>query len=151
MPISRPKYQSGVGLIEVLVTLLVLTTALIALATLQTRALQFNHGSYIESQANIYAYDILDRMRSNVLGDTTLLTEYNLGEDGKSAAKNAIAQRDLTQWQAGLASSLPNGKGKINCDSATRICIITILWSDVKLLKVDALSDQTEFIYKAML
>ncbi|HWV14828.1 MAG TPA: type IV pilus modification protein PilV [Cellvibrio sp.] len=148
---SRPQYQKGVGLIEVLVTLLVLTTALIALATLQTRALQFNHGSYIESQANIYAYDILERMRANVLGNATLMTEYNLGQDGKSAADNAIAKRDIAQWQAGLASSLPDGKGVINCVTATRICTITILWSDVPASKADASPKKAEFIYKTML
>src|SRR5690606_27805074 len=59
------KNERGVGLIEVLVTLLILSTTLIALSALQTRSLQFNQGAYFRSQANMLAYDMLDRIRVN--------------------------------------------------------------------------------------
>src|SRR5690625_2050477 len=55
----------GVGLIEVLVTLIILSTALLTLTALQTRSLQFNHSAYLRSQANNFAYDILDRDRKS--------------------------------------------------------------------------------------
>ena len=57
--------QQGAGLIEVLVTVLILGTSLLALAALQSRSLQYNHSAYLRSQANILAYDILDRVRIN--------------------------------------------------------------------------------------
>ena len=42
---KHPLHERGVGLIEVLVTLLILSTTLIALSALQTRSLQFNQGA----------------------------------------------------------------------------------------------------------
>src|SRR5690625_6205371 len=53
----------GAGLIEVLVTLIILFTALLTLTALQTRSLQFKHSAYLLSQANNFAYAMLDRLR----------------------------------------------------------------------------------------
>ena len=55
--------QQGIGLIEVMVTVLILATSLLAMAALQSRSLQHNHSAFLRSQANIIAYDIIDRIR----------------------------------------------------------------------------------------
>lgn len=123
--------QRGVGLIEVLVTVLILATSLMALAALQTRSLQFNQGSYLRSQANIYAYDILDRMRSN----TTNLASYNIARadfDLNSAQVTApIAAADLDDWRRNIATTLPKGKGYISCVAATSVCTVNVEWDEI--------------------
>ena len=55
--------QRGVGLIEVLVTMLVLSIGLLGLAGLQTEALRLNHNALLETKAHIFASDIAERMR----------------------------------------------------------------------------------------
>jgi type IV pilus assembly protein PilV len=57
--------QRGVSLIEVLVTALIMGVGLIGMATLQSKSTQFNQGAYLRSQANLLAYDIAERMRTN--------------------------------------------------------------------------------------
>jgi len=145
------KGQKGVGLIEVLVTLLILSTSLIALTALQTRSLQFNHGSYLRSQMNIYAYDILDRMRinpANLNADySNPLTEFDI----KSAPITAPqVKADIDAWRRNIATSLPNGKGGIDCDNLTKVCTITISWDELNSTGQKA-DDVSTFVYTARL
>lgn len=123
--------QRGVGLIEVLVTLLILSTSLITLTAMQNRSLQFNQMSYFRSQANILAYDILDRMRLNV----SSISSYNvaLAAFGRSAApaSSNIPATDLYEWRRDIDARLPNGQGGIQCNAATRICDVTITWDEI--------------------
>ncbi len=127
---SVVRNQSGVGLIEVLVTLLVLSSSLMALAALQTRSLSFNQGAYIRSQANIAAYDILDRVRIN----STRLNEYNVVADvfdKNSAVVTAPASAaDMDSWRRALAISVPSAQAALACDAVTRVCTVTITWGD---------------------
>lgn len=140
--------QKGVGLIEVLITLLIMSTSLIALASLQTRSLQFNQGAYLRSQANIYAYDILDRIRVN----STNLGAYGNSPlasfDGNPAA-TPIAQHDLESWRKNIATYLPNGKGGVVCDGE-RVCEITIEWDELN-SSGQVSEDKTTFTYSARL
>lgn len=117
--------QSGVGLIEVMITVLVLATALLALAALQLRSLQFNHSSYVRSQANIMVYDIVDRMRLNRAN----ITAYDIDFEDEATSESSIADRDLKDWRANLAALIPNGKGSINCN-AGRFCTVRVQWSE---------------------
>src|SRR5437868_13009110 len=100
MRLDRMKNERGVGLIEVLITVLVLATALLALAALQLRSLQFNHSAYVRSQANIMVYDIVDRMRLN----RTNITAYNIGFEDEANDSGSIAGRDLLDWRANLTA-----------------------------------------------
>ena len=118
-------HQRGVGLIEVLVTVLIISTALMGLATLQSRALQYNQGSYFRSQANILAADILDRMRTYTVVETVWVGGGSLPQI------NAAALADVEAWKNNIIASLPNGKGTLTCVNATRICTVTIIWSNL--------------------
>jgi type IV pilus assembly protein PilV len=101
--------QAGVGLIEVLITVLILSTALMALAALQTRSLQYNSSAYLRSQANIIAYDALERMRAS---------------SPAPADGGAVVEPDIND----LASQLPGGTGKIDCNA--RVCTVSITWDE---------------------
>lgn len=140
----------GVGLIEVLVTLLLLSIALLTLTTLQSRSLQYNQGAYFRSQANIYAGDILDRMRSNVEAPTAYnitAAAYNLA--GTPATGN-LSTVDVDQWRRAIAQNLPDGQGAINCDAATRVCLITITWKELNGSGLSA-EDNSTLIFRARL
>ena len=148
--------QRGIGLIEVLVTLLIMSTSLLALAALQTKSLQFNQGAYFRSQANIYAYDILDRIRINTsrLSDVReKISKYTVEKAAfveSTPPTESMSAIDLYHWRKNIASSLPNGKGAIDCDDDERICEITIEWDELNNSDEDS-EDKTTFSYKARL
>ncbi len=152
------KKESGVGLIEVLVTLLILSTSLLALTSLQTRSLQFNHGAFMRSQANILAYDIFERMRINnpapMANINPNMAQYNIAEapfDVNSPAVNAPqAAADLNQWRRAIATNLPNGRGAINCNAATGVCLVSISWDELN-SSGQAAEDRATFNYGARL
>lgn len=141
--------QAGVGLIEVLVTLLILSTSLLALGAMQTRSLQFNQGAYFRSQANIFAYDILDRMRINVANlkdyDSALI---NVPEN-TAPVLAPLAAADLHAWRRNISAELPNGKGGIDCDEE-KMCKLTIEWDELNSTG-NAAENKTTFTYSARL
>lgn len=121
------KQQKGVGLIEVLVTVLIMGTSLLALGALQSRSLQLNHSAYLRSQANVMVYDILDRMRINAEAYTSY--ERSLTDNVPNANTNDVAQQDLHEWLTTIGRNLPGGQGAIDCD-ADRQCTVVMRWVD---------------------
>lgn len=126
MSVKTLHKQSGAGLIEVLVTVLILATSLLAMGALQNRSLQFNHSAYLRSQANILAYDVLDRMRIN-RESVDDYDGYDFGDD--APVGNSLAATDLQQWLSRLERTLPGGEGAIECD-ADRQCTVSLRWID---------------------
>jgi len=102
--------QQGVGLIEVLIAVLVLSIGFLGLAALQAKALQNNNSAMTRSMATIASYSILDAMRADPTGVTA--GSY----DGKSvtvgncpAAGASLASKQLNFWCA--QELLPLGAG----------------------------------------
>ncbi len=147
LPVTK---QRGASLIEVLVTLLVLSTSLLAMAALQTRSLQFNQGAYLRSQANIFAYDMLDRMRIN-LGNLASYNSALSSVDPKGTpVTTPLAAADLDAWRRNIALTLPEGKGGISCNATNNQCTLTIQWSEIN-SSDQAAEDKTTFTYSARL
>lgn len=140
--------QQGATLIEVAVTVLILSTSLLAMATLQTRSLQFNQSAFMRSQANIYAYDIIDRIRINRGANGNNVESYNLDYDS-SPSGGGLVEDDTTAWRENIERSLPDGKGAIDCNKTTHICEISIKWTEEQIFGADANEDEnsTEFVY----
>lgn len=151
--------QSGATLIEVVITVLILATGLLAMGALQTRSLQFNQSAFMRTQANIYAYDITDRIRLNRGSKSANVTAYNVDYDADAPTTNARAGEDITAWRNAMKKVLPDAQGKISCTAAaavitTRLCTISIKWSEASLFgeHSETNSDgQTELIYTSSL
>lgn len=122
---TRLSLQRGVGMIEVLITMLMLATSLMGLAVLQTRSLQYNQDSFFRSQANIMASDVFDLMRIYTSATNTW------PEGGTMPRLTDGAQEDLDAWSLRVAESLPEGLGSIACTNATRTCTVTISWTEL--------------------
>lgn len=142
--------ESGAGLIEVLVTLLILSTSLLALGAMQTRSLQFNQGAYFRSQANIFAYDILDRMRVNLANLKDYDSDLVAVAEDAAPVLTPLAAADLHAWRRNISAELPNGKGGVDCDATTNICTLTIVWDELN-SSGQAAEDTTTFTYSARL
>jgi type IV pilus assembly protein PilV len=115
--------QSGFTLIEVLVSVLVLSIGLVGVAALQGVSLKNTQSAFMRSQATALAYDLADRMRANVIAARTGL--YDPGTAATVAAcKSAtgctaqdMAKNDLAEWNAAIATYLPMGQGFVCVDS----------------------------------
>ncbi len=141
----------GFTIVEVLVSLLILSVGLMGLATLQVVGLQNTQGGAQRAQAAFLAYDITDRMRTNPAAVTA--GNYNLAApvttgmgapnpgpivmvDCFGAAANCtsaqMAAHDLGQWQTQLGAYLNAGTGAIATvdNGTTTLVTISIQWAD---------------------
>jgi type IV pilus assembly protein PilV len=134
--------QRGVGLIEVLVTLLVLSVGLLGLAALQNTALRFSHTAMLESQAQFLIRDLIDSMR--VAGavnakefevnftDSATAAPINCKTSNCSSAK-ALALWSLEQWRSNVSALLPRGEVEIRRTNATsNEYMVTIRYDDLR-------------------
>ncbi len=126
-PARHASRQAGFTLIEVLVTLVVLSLGLLGLAALQSHSMKTTHSAYLHSQAALYAHDMLDRMRANREAAKTGAYDLALG-DATPACDNLV-NCDRAEWRADLAS-LPAGTGSITFDPATQQVTIVVQWND---------------------
>ena len=65
MVYGNRRTQTGIGLIEVLVSVLILAIGLLGAAALQLNSLKYTDSSTMSSQASFIAYDMMDRIRAN--------------------------------------------------------------------------------------
>ncbi len=111
----------GVTLIEVLVSLLILSLGLLGVAGLQTSSLRGNQTAYFRSQATAAASDIIDRMRANPQGvangqynavdSASLPSDPNCIDTGCDATK--LAAHDIIDWATNTLAPLPSGAGTV--------------------------------------
>lgn len=132
--------QTGFGLFEILMTIVVLAIGLLGLAAMQATGLKNNESAYRASQATVLAYDIADRMRSNMGGINSYLTANMTLDEAEAAgivsgckttagcSPSELAQTDLVEWSAALDADLPGATGLVVLDGTTYT--VTVGWDD---------------------
>lgn len=125
-PKRSPRHATGMTLIEVLVTLVIISVGLLGVAALQLTTVRNNYDSFVRTQAATLAGDMLDRMRAN----RGKADQYpvDMGEAVESTDASVIS--DVERWRTTLAEQLPVGDGAIAYDDVTRIVTITIQWRE---------------------
>lgn len=106
--------ERGFTLVEVLVALVILSIGLLGLAGLQTLSLSGSTDSSLRSQATLYVYDMIDRMRANRSEATNMIDqnyEINFGAVPANSLP-VLVKQDLDGWLAVLAT-LPSGQGAV--------------------------------------
>ncbi len=138
------KLQKGFTLIEVLIATVVLAGGLLGLAAMQTTGLKNNLSAYQRSQATQLAYDMADRMRSNVVdaenpagiyatkATTATKTKANTVQDDCTTTTGCtvenMAKNDIYEWNDKVSKVLPSGEGIITFIDP--VYTITISWDD---------------------
>lgn len=117
--------QSGFTLIEVLVSIVIVSFGLLGVAGLLSTGLKSTQGSLQRTQASLLAYDMADRMRMNRAAARN--GEYRT----LVTATNTIAVSDKDAWESAVADLLPSGVGSVTMP-ATNFYSITVQWDDSK-------------------
>jgi type IV pilus assembly protein PilV len=140
----------GFTLIEVLVSLVVLSIGLLGTAKLMLFSSRSNDSAYLRSQATELAYEILDNIRANqqqaIAGSyaTALATApTNPGftcVGGVACTPANLALYDIYQWKMRLnatsgllpAGALPGGQGSVvtTLTGAQTTVVIKVSWDD---------------------
>ena len=147
---SRLSRASGSTLIEVLVSLLVLSFGMLGMAGVQVVSLRGNQAAYFRTMATTYSVDIIERMRANISA------EEGGGYDDVAGAATAscfaavgcsdlqLAAQDILDWSATVAVGFPLGASVVcldstptdgtaaanACDGAGSIYAIKLWWDD---------------------
>lgn len=162
--LSRKK-QAGLTLVEILVSVLILSVGLLGLASLQVQGLNNNQTAYYRSVATMLAYGMSDRIRANrvaalagsyttAIGDAPSGNTSCVGTGGCSSS--TLKTFDINQWKCSLGGynanancsagnlniqgPLPSGDGSITF--ANSLYTINITWDDNRDGAVDG-SDPT--------
>jgi type IV pilus assembly protein PilV len=130
-----PCSQSGVGLIEVLIAVLVLSIGFLGIAALQARSLSMNNSSMARSVATMDSYSILDAMRADLVNAQSGAYNGTVTANACPTTTGTLANTQLTQWcnqmAAGLGSSAST-TGNVNCTGTLGVCTITVTYDDSK-------------------
>lgn len=119
----------GMTLVEVLVTLVIISVGLLGVAALQLTTVRNNSDAYVRAQAAVLASDMLDRMRANRNEGTLGPERYEIDMDDDNEPETTAGD-DIASWRLVLAEQLPQGKGEIAYDSNTALVTITIQWGE---------------------
>lgn len=151
---SSSKYHRparGFSLIEVLVSLFVLSVGILGMAALQLQSVKFSQESQWRSEATLLGFDIIERMRANRLNAPSY--QYVAGSPAPTDA-TSISAIDVADWLANV-KKLPGGDGTIKWDGEHYIATVTITVNDQgKILlsnNSNATADPTVFTFVSQL
>lgn len=149
--------QQGFLLLEILITVVILSLGLLGVAAMQFVGLQGNNRANERGLATILAYDVIDRMRANpqaAYAGAYVLDPDNPPDGPDYDCQNVfpapnthcepeeMAASDLEEWRFSL-NTLPGSTARIECeDSAGDACTastdaptfhtVTIIWDDAR-------------------
>jgi type IV pilus assembly protein PilV len=148
--LSASSRTCGFTLIEVLVSIVVLSVGLLGIAKLVMFSAHANDSAYLRSRATELAYAILDDMRSNQTGAIAHEYDVALGTAPVNPGFTCVAatacttqqqaQYDVYNWQLRLNANsgisppgaLPAGRGSVTTSYVSQVtmAVITVQWDD---------------------
>lgn len=135
--ITSLRNQAGTTLIEILITVVLVSIGLLGLAGLQLTTVQNSNSSTERFEATVLARDIVERMRAN--RGVALSGDYDISV-GDAAVGGTVAAVDLIAWKTAL-EGLPNGDGAVEVE-APGIVTVMVVWNDISTDNTDAADDE---------
>lgn len=119
--LKRINQQRGVGLIEVMSSMLILSVGVLGMVSVQSRSVQFNQGTLFESKAVAFAGDLMERIRANPgqksryrIGMNDSTPSYSSCDGaGANCDVRALADYDVGTWRDEISENLPEGNGEV--------------------------------------
>lgn len=123
------KNQRGVGLIEVLIAVLVLSFGMLGMAGLQMWSLKYNQAAMERGMAVVETHTIADAMRAD--RPAALRNEFDLDLDASPPGGTTFALVSLRTWRQSLQGALgPTATGAVDCNGAR--CEIRVRWNNTR-------------------
>lgn len=126
--------QSGFSMLEVLVTILVVSFGLLGMAALITTGMRSNNTAHFRSIATQQTLDIADRMRANLAGvragnydALTAVIPVSADCVDANCTTAQMSVYDHAQWNTANSVLLPGGRGTVTGTLATGY-LITLIW-----------------------
>jgi type IV pilus assembly protein PilV len=125
--IDRARSASGFTMLEVLISIVVISFGLLGIAGLQAFALKNNQGAGQRMITTMLANDMIERVWSSNKNDRVLYNAPSLASYQTPVAScltvsgcstTELVANDLNEWQLRIAASLPSGQGIICQDSS---------------------------------
>ena len=136
--LNLSKKHQGFTLIEVLVSLLIMTLGIVGVLKMQTQSLKSNQRAHFRTQADLLSRDMVARMQANkvearngkYVADAKPASAPNCQTTECSAAQ--LVKWDLNQWYEQIERQLPAGSATVeNFDGDNRY-LISIRWDDYR-------------------
>lgn len=134
--------QRGFSLLEVLVTVVILSIGMLGVAAVLVTVHKANASSYLRQQAVQQAYDIIDRMRANraaalqKLYDAAPPSSPLVSCTSSICSPAQLASYDLWQWNTDLTNDLPAATESIvtstfgTAPNTSTVVTVNLTWSD---------------------
>lgn len=147
MHVSTQHSKSGMTLIEVLISLVILSLGMLGIASMLLLSNKANNSSYTKQQAVQCISDIFDRIRANytaaINGNYTVNNISTLPTaptppstlcNVSSCTPTQLAAYDIWHWLANDVGKLPSGSGSITTAvsgvAGNTIITVTVQWND---------------------
>jgi len=148
------RQQKGFSMIEILIALVILAIGLLGMATLMMNSLQTSQSAAMRSAATLAAYDLAERMRSNIDEEVLEDKEYETtlqpanrvfssrpADACANCTAKELARHDLEVWAYALDEALPGAQVIVRSEgtvpvlpgsitSPNRLWCIGIFWED---------------------
>lgn len=132
--------QKGLGLLETLATIIIVSFGLVGIALMQTQNTIYLNNSIFNMKASLYAYDYIQRLAGNPAvarsaGSPYILNDYTNTPPTianspicitSSCTPDNLAVYDLNIWLNNIKTNFPNGKAKITQEISGSNAIYTI-------------------------
>lgn len=123
----RLRSQRGVGIVEILVAVLVLSIGLLGLAGLQMRTMRNSQSALERGVAVMQTHAIADAMRADRIN--AINGRFNIALADAAPSGTTFADQVLIGWRANLTATLgTDATGEVDCNGA--LCNIVIQWND---------------------
>jgi type IV pilus assembly protein PilV len=148
--VMKRRTQSGYGLLEAMISVLVVSIGFLGLAGVQVKGLASSNSSLLRSQAVYLSYQMADRLRANL--PAAQAGAYNSLSGSPSdpgcvtsgCTPALMAQNDYYEWSGEIVTLLPDGSGVVcidstpddgdpgapQCDNVGNVFSIKIWWTE---------------------
>jgi type IV pilus assembly protein PilV len=128
--------QRGIGMLEVLIAVVVLSIGLIGMASLQISGLRFNRDAFLRSQATVLIYDVIEQMRIdsvNAIDNGAYSATYAQAQAEAACNPSSLDVSAVTNcWQVYLRERIPGASLSVAGPAGTdnNEFTVSLTWSD---------------------
>ena len=132
--------HNGFSLIEVLISMVIISIGLLGAMALQATSLKEGQVSNYRDNATLIAQSVLDAIRANRAN----AVGYTITLAASAPTGTSITATDLQNFKNSAAELLPSGNGSITVSAGTSTATINLQWSESR---VKSGTDSQEFSY----